>query len=115
LEDALWAREASYSTGLGHGFAIPHCKSDAIGVPSIAVAKLRSPLEWGSLDEQPVRCVILLAILESDGDGEHMKVRWQTARWLMHEEFREKLLAAERKEGVLRCLAEELGLAAGPL
>jgi fructose-specific PTS system IIA-like component len=111
LEDAVWAREAVYSTGLGHGFAIPHCKSDAIASNSIAVARLRRPLPWGSVDEEPVRCAILLAVRESDDDGSHMKVFSKLARRLMHEEFRERMLAAPDRDSVLSCLAEELGLA----
>src|SRR5207248_6656521 len=50
LEDVVWAREAAYSTGLGHGFAIPHCRSDLINANSIAILKLRRPIEWNSLD-----------------------------------------------------------------
>lgn len=110
LEDAVWAREEVYSTGLGHGFAIPHCKSDAIGANSIAVARLRRPLPWQSVDDRPVSCAILLAVRESDEDGSHMKVFSKLARRLMHEEFRERMLAARDKDAVLSCLAEELGL-----
>src|SRR4029453_10776369 len=44
LENAVWAREETYSTGLGFGFAIPHCKSDAVHVPTIAVLRLHEPI-----------------------------------------------------------------------
>jgi fructose-specific PTS system IIA-like component len=110
LEDAVWAREEVYSTGLGHGFAIPHCKSDAIGANSIAVARLRRPLPWQSVDDEPVSCAILLAVRESDEDGSHMKVFSKLARRLMHEDFRERMLGARDRDAVLSCLAEELGL-----
>jgi multiphosphoryl transfer protein len=111
LEDALWAREAVYSTGLGFGFAIPHCKSDALRAHTIAVLRLAQPIEWGSTDGQPVRCVILLAMRESGEDGTHMKVFSKLARRLMHEEFRERMLAARDPAEVRSCLDEELGLA----
>jgi fructose-specific PTS system IIA-like component len=110
LEDAIWAREDVYSTGLGHGFAIPHCKSDAIGASSIALVRLEHPIEWGSLDGAPVSCVILLATRASDPDNVHMQVFAKLARKLMHEEFRERMLAAADRDGVLSCLSEELGL-----
>jgi multiphosphoryl transfer protein len=112
VEEAVWAREAVYSTGLGHGFAIPHCKTDAIAANSIGVARLAQPVEWGSLDGQPVQCVILLAMRESDKDEAHMKVFSKLARKLMHEEFRERLLASADREAVLRCLVEELEIPA---
>jgi fructose-specific PTS system IIA-like component len=101
VEEAVWQREAVYSTGFGHGFAIPHCKSDAVGVNSLAVLKLDEPVEWGSLDDQPVRVVLLLAIRESDQATAHMKVLAALARRLMHEEFRERL--AEEQDPAALC------------
>jgi fructose-specific PTS system IIA-like component len=111
LEEAVWAREEQYSTGLGHGFAIPHCKSDAVAVSSIAVARLAQPVEWGSLDGEPVHCAILLAMRASAEGDLHMKVFAQLARKLMHEDFRSRMRAAADREGVLACLTEELDLA----
>jgi fructose-specific PTS system IIA-like component len=111
LEEAVWAREEQYSTGLGHGFAIPHCKSDAIAVSSIAVARLAQSVDWGSLDGEPVHCVILLAMRASAEGDLHMKVFAQLARKLMHEDFRSRILAAADREGLLGCLTEELDLA----
>jgi multiphosphoryl transfer protein len=111
LEEAVWAREEQYSTGLGHGFAIPHCKSNAIAVSSIAVARLAQPVEWGSLDGEPVHCVILLAVRASAEGDLHMKVFAQLARKLMHEDFRSRMLAAADGESLLSCLTEELDLA----
>ena len=92
LEDAVWARESVYSTGLGHGFAIPHCKTDAVAANSIGILKLDQPIEWGSLDGNPVRMVILLALRESNQNGTHMKVFSRLARKLMDEEFRGRLM-----------------------
>ncbi len=112
VEDAIWAREAVYSTGLGHGFAIPHCKTDAISANSIGVARLARPIEWGSNDGEPVRCVILLAMRASDKDDAHMRVFSKLARKLMHDEFRERLLAATDCAALASGLAEELGLSA---
>jgi fructose-specific PTS system IIA-like component len=111
LEDAIWAREAVYSTGLGFGFAIPHCKSDAVSANSIALLRLAQPLDWAATDGQPVRCVILLAMRASDKEGAHLKVFSKLARRLMHEPFRERMLAARDRGEVLDCLTQELGLA----
>lgn len=108
LEEAIWAREATYSTGLGHGFAIPHCRTDSVTANSIAVTRLERPIEWGSLDDQPVQCVIMLAVRESDDRGAHMQVLSRLARRLMHEDFRDRLMSAADAEAVRRCLAEEL-------
>ncbi len=110
VEEAVWAREQTYSTGLGFGFAIPHCKSEAVVSPSLAVVKLGSPVEWGSMDGQPVEVVMLLVVPASDASGSHMKVFASLARRLMHEEFRDRMRAAASAEAVEGCLREELGL-----
>jgi fructose-specific PTS system IIA-like component len=113
LEDAIWAREATYATGLGFGFAIPHCRSDAVSCPSIAVAKLRTPIDWGSTDNQPVRGVIMLTVRESDADTTHLKLLAKLARRLMHEGFRDSLLGATDANAVVGVLQAELGLSEG--
>jgi len=108
LEEVVWAREAAYSTGLGHGFAIPHCRSDAVAANSIAVLKLKKPIEWASLDEKPVQMAILLAVRESDVDNNHMKVLAKLARKLMNEEFRECLMNLGESREILTYLSQEL-------
>jgi len=100
VEAAVWAREATYSTGFGHGCAIPHCQTDAVQVNSLAVLRLAQGVEWGSLDGQPVRLVILLVMRESDAGSAHMKVFARLARKLMHEPFR-LWLATEKDPDVL--------------
>lgn len=111
VEDAVWAREDEYSTGLGHGIAIPHCKTDAIAANSIGVARLRRPVDWGAVDGEPVHCVILLAMRASDRNGTHLQVFSKLARNLMREEFRDRLLSAHEAPAILACLTDELGLA----
>ena len=108
LEEVVWAREAAYSTGLGHGFAIPHCRSDLITANSIAVLKLQHPIEWNSLDGKPVQIVVLLAVHESDTNNSHMKVLAKLARKLMNEEFRDHLMNLNDSESTLSYLSQEL-------
>lgn len=91
LEEAVWQREATYSTGFGHGFAIPHCKAAAVQFNSLLVLKPRQPVPWDSLDGQPVNVVILLAIREEQGNTTHMKVLAKLARKIVSRTFREQL------------------------
>jgi phosphoenolpyruvate-protein phosphotransferase len=88
VERAVWRREETYSTGFGHGFAIPHCQTDAVGASSMAVVKLRSGVDWKAIDGQPVQTVILLVVREAEQAAAHMRVLASLARRLMHEEFR---------------------------
>jgi fructose-specific PTS system IIA-like component len=108
VEEAVWRREADYSTGFGHGFAIPHCKTDAVDASSMAVVKLRHGVEWGSLDGDPVRTVVLLAIRESDAAATQMRVLASLARRMMHEEFRVTVEQEQDPAALCRLLHEEL-------
>lgn len=110
VEDAIWAREATYSTNFGHGFAIPHCKTDAVQANSIAVARFRTPIAWKGEHNEDVRCAILLAIRETGAAQAHMRVLAALARRLMHEDFRAALLGAPNAAAVVAFLRGELGL-----
>jgi fructose-specific PTS system IIA-like component len=107
LEQAVWAREQVYATGVGHGFAVPHCKSDAAHAASIAVLRLEQPVEWGSLDNQPVRMAILLALPENAAK-QHLQVFARLARKLMNEDFRNQLLGAPDAAAIRSCLERDV-------
>jgi multiphosphoryl transfer protein len=108
MEDAVWARESVYATGLGHGFAIPHCRTDAVSANSIGILKFDRPIEWGPPGGLPVRMVILLAIRESGHNGLHMKVFSRLARKLMDEEFRSRLMEIDDSGEIVSHLGREL-------
>jgi phosphoenolpyruvate-protein phosphotransferase len=112
FEEALWAREAVYSTGLGYGFATPHCKTDAVIADSICVLRLQNPIHWGSVDGEPVRMVVLLALRDSDDSSTHMQVFSTLARKLMNDDFRKHLVQFETAGQITGYLAQELGLPA---
>ena len=111
MEEALWAREAEYSTGLGHAFAIPHCKTDAVTANSICILRLKEPIEWDSIQGERVRVVVLLAMRSSDGANSHMQVFSSLARRLDDEDFREHLLKYETPRQITTYLDQQLGLA----
>jgi fructose-specific PTS system IIA-like component len=115
LEDALWAREEAGSTDMGHGFAVPHCRTDAVAASSIALVRLERPIAWGAADGEPVRCVLLLAVRRSDPDDLYLRVLAQLARRLMHDDFRRRVLETPDPLTLLDVLTMELGILAEPV
>lgn len=105
LEEAIWAREAAYATGLGFGFAVPHCKSPAVAANAIAILRLAAPVAWSN--EAEARLVFLL-ISRPDGEDEHLRVFARLARRLMDAGFRESLLEAPDTEALLDLLRPDL-------
>lgn len=112
LEDAMWAREAVYSTGLGFGFATPHCKTDTVIANSIGVLRFRQPIDWGAVDSEPVRMIIFIAMRGSQVDNDHMQVFSRLARKLMNEDFRKQLLAITDSHQLVHYLGEQLEIPA---
>jgi len=105
LEEAIWAREATYATGLGFGFAVPHCKSPTVIANAIAVLRLPEPIAWGP--EATARLVFLL-VSRADAEEEHLRVFARLARRLMDAEFRQHLLDDPDIESLLATLRSEL-------
>lgn len=91
-EDAL-EREGKAATGLPGGIAIPHCRSAAVRVPSLAFARLSPPVDFGAKDG-PADIVFLIAAPEGAG-SEHMKVLTSLARALVSPDFIASLRTAE--------------------
>jgi nitrogen PTS system EIIA component len=61
---ALLKREGLGSTGMGHGFAIPHTAVKDLRVPFGMLARLSQPLDFDAIDGQPVDLVFLLLLPE---------------------------------------------------
>lgn len=108
IEDAVWRREEVYSTGLGNGIAIPHCQSDEIYSDSIAIARLKQPIDWQAMDNKPVDIIFLLGVRKSGAEANHMKIFASLARKLTDHDFLEKLRDNPDADDILQLLRQEL-------
>ncbi len=108
VEEAVWRREETFSTGIGFGVAIPHCKSAAVMSSSIAFLRPAKPFLWAEGDEDPVNMVILLAINDAAAGDEHLRIIAKLSRKLMHDEFRAKLIGAPSPSDVVAALSEAM-------
>nr|WP_319385668.1 PTS IIA-like nitrogen regulatory protein PtsN [uncultured Roseibium sp.] len=79
--DTLLQRERLGSTGVGHGIAIPHGKLTRLDRLVGLFAKLEKPVDFDSLDDEPVDLVFLLLAPESAG-ADHLKALARIARQL---------------------------------
>lgn len=104
--EAVLQREATGSTGIGFGVAIPHGKSPGVAKAGIAFAKLAQPLEWASLDGNPVQSVFMIAVPQEAAGNEHLKILIAISRKLIDEEFRGKLLAVGNYDELAALLAD---------
>ena len=97
---AFKAREAEGTTGMMSGFAIPHCKSDAVLTASVLVVKFAGDVAWDSMDGQPIRVAISLLVPEGEAGVTFLRMLSQVAVLLMNEEFRDKVIATDDPEAI---------------
>jgi len=106
LREAIFEREKIMSTGVGSGFAIPHGKTDAVTDIVAAFAVTAQPIDYQSLDDQPVRLVFLL-VGRDNMVGPHIKLLSRISRLMNKEEFRKRLLEATSPQEILEIFKEE--------
>ncbi|MCB0726007.1 MAG: PTS sugar transporter subunit IIA [Ignavibacteria bacterium] len=106
VRECVIEREKLVSTGVGKGFAIPHGKTDEIKDIVAAFAVLKDPIDFDSIDLEPVRFVFLIVGKESLLNA-HIKLLSRISRLMNKDEFREKLEEAKTSEEVLKIFTEE--------
>jgi PTS system nitrogen regulatory IIA component len=79
--ETLLQRERLGSTGIGEGIAIPHGKLPGLSRMFGLMARLDKPIEFESLDGQPVDLLFLLLAPEGAG-ADHLKALASVARAL---------------------------------
>jgi mannitol/fructose-specific phosphotransferase system IIA component (Ntr-type) len=72
VKQSMVERERIMSTGIGRGVGIPHSISDGAKQMAIAAAVLSKPLEFDSLDFQPVKVIFSIAT-PKDRDKTYMQ------------------------------------------
>ena len=93
LINDLMAREAQSVTGMPGGIAIPHCRSKAVTVGSLAFARLKEPVDFGAKDG-PADLVFMIAAAEGQGQA-HLKLLQKLARKLVDKDFLAGLRSVE--------------------
>jgi fructose PTS system EIIBC or EIIC component len=99
-------REKLVSTGVGKGFAIPHGKTDAISDVVASFVITKEPIDFDSIDGEPVRFIFLL-IGKENLLNTHIKLLSRISRLMNKDEFREALLEAASSEEVLKIFRDE--------
>lgn len=110
VQRAVIERENMMSTGVGKGLALPHAKCDAVTDTVAALATLKKPVEYGSIDDEPVRIAFLL-VGTPDAKSQHVKVLSRVSRLMNRESIRSGLLSSKTPEKLLDIFREaEAGL-----
>jgi len=104
VEGAM-AREAIGSTGIGHGIAIPHCRSDLVSEIVCAYGHSDDGVDFDSLDGEPVHSVFFLLTPPAEKEN-HLALMKNFASQIRKEHFCDFLAQSSDAKGLIELLAE---------
>jgi len=87
LKKVVWEREVQRTTGIGEGLAIPHGKSAASSRLVVAMGRPSQPLEFGSIDNKPVKLIVML-VSPPDKTSDHIQALGKISRLMADPKFR---------------------------
>ena len=102
---ALYAREAEGSTYVDNGITVPHAKSDVVLHPSLAVLRLKEPVQYNPDDDG--KTDLLFAIAAPQNGSLHVDMLARMMQMLMNENFVEKLRTAKTPKEFLDCIDQQ--------
>ena len=101
------ARESKTDTGIPGGIAIPHCRSAAVTVPTLAMARPNPAVDFGAKDG-PADLIFFIAAPDG-ADQAHLKLLSTLARSLMKKSFTASLREAKTPEEIVELVSGALG------
>jgi PTS system nitrogen regulatory IIA component len=99
IRQTLVEREQLGSTGVGKGVAIPHGKIDSLGSVVGVLARLETPVDFDSVDDEPVDLVFML-LAPANATAAHLKALAKVSRLLRDDEARAALRGAQTAEAL---------------
>ena len=105
VKNEVFERESIMSTGVGKGVALPHAKTNAITEVTIALATLKEPIDYDSLDKNPINIATLLLGMESNV-GLHLRLLSKISRLMNNDSFRSQLLELKTPEKVMELISK---------
>jgi nitrogen PTS system EIIA component len=102
----LQKREELGSTGVGGGVALPHARFQQVGQPTGMLLRLRKPIGFDAVDEEPVDIIFLLLLPETS-EGEQLGALAAIARKLRNPEVTAALRDARDNAEMYQVLVHE--------
>jgi mannitol/fructose-specific phosphotransferase system IIA component (Ntr-type) len=104
--DAVLDREATRTTGIGNGLAIPHGKCAGTNHLVMAIGKPAQPIEFQAIDGRPVTIIWMLAS-PPEMTTPHIQALARISRLMTVDKFRLALNAATSGDEVYNLIVEQ--------
>jgi len=98
-------RERKMSTGMKHGIAIPHGKTDSVSDLVACIGISDHPVDFDSLDPEPCR-IFIMTLSPIDKTGPHLQFLAEVSLLFKSAEKRQEILNTTDKSDIIRILTE---------
>jgi len=105
LESVL-DREATRTTGIGNGLAIPHGKCNGTDHLVMAIGKASTPIDFQAIDGRPVTLIWLLTS-PPDKTGPHIHALARISRLMTLDKFRQALNLAQTPQEIYDTIVKQ--------
>jgi fructose-specific phosphotransferase system IIA component len=104
--EAVMEREATRTTGIGNGLAIPHGKCSGTKDLVMAIGRAASPIDFQAIDGRPVTIIWMLAS-PPDKTGPHIHALARISRLMTIDKFRAALLQAKTPQEAFDIIVQQ--------
>ncbi len=103
VADDVLQRERTMSTGMQHGIALPHAKTDGAKTLAVAVGLKKEGVDFDSIDGEPSKLFIMI-VSPKKASGPHIQFLAAVGAVLKNADVREKLIEAQSPAEVIALL-----------
>jgi fructose-specific phosphotransferase system IIA component len=104
--DAVLEREATRTTGIGNGLAIPHGKCTGTDHLVMAIGRPTQPIDFQAIDGRPVNLIWLLTS-PPDKTGPHIHALARISRLMTIDRFRQSLNEAQSPQDIYDAIVKQ--------
>ena len=104
--DAVLDREATRTTGIGNGLAIPHGKCPGVENLVMAIGKAATPIDFQAIDGRPVTLIWLLGS-PPDKTGQHIHALARISRLMTIDKFRQAVAGAKTAQELFDLIVQQ--------
>ena len=104
--DSVLEREATRTTGIGNGLAIPHGKCTGTDHLVMAIGRPQQPIDFQAIDGRPVNLIWLLTS-PPDKTGPHIHALARISRLMTIDRFRQALNEAHSPQDIYDAIVKQ--------
>ncbi len=105
--ETLKKRETLGSTGIGHGIAIPHCRTLAVQDVQVVIGISKDGVEYNAIDEKPVYLFFLIAAPPQEISNQYLPILGKIVEMLRSSKTRKALMNAASYDELMKAIKED--------